>query len=113
MSDLLAATTLWHREVVRFHRQPARVLGAVGMPLLFWALIGSGLSGLFAARTLLDHGHKVQVFEKMNRPGGRIATHTDLSYAFDNGAQYFTTRDDRLQRYVQSWQTDGIVQPWR
>ncbi|MGB5160287.1 MAG: ABC transporter permease [Thermoanaerobaculia bacterium] len=47
MSDLLAATTLWHREVVRFRRQPARVLGAVGMPLLFWALIGSGLSGSF------------------------------------------------------------------
>ncbi len=47
MSDLLAATTLWHREVVRFRRQPARVLGAVGMPLLFWALIGSGLSASF------------------------------------------------------------------
>ena len=47
MNDLLAAATLWHREVVRFLRQPARVLGAVGMPLLFWALIGSGLSGSF------------------------------------------------------------------
>ena len=47
MSDLLAAATLWHREIVRFHRQPARVLGAVGMPLLFWALIGSGLSSSF------------------------------------------------------------------
>ena len=47
MSDLLAASTLWHREIVRFHRQPARVLGAVGMPVLFWALIGSGLSGSF------------------------------------------------------------------
>jgi len=47
VSDLLAATTLWNREVVRFLRQPARVLGAVGMPLLFWALIGSGLSSTF------------------------------------------------------------------
>lgn len=47
MSDLLAATTLWHREIVRFRRQPARVLSAVGMPLLFWGLIGSGLSGSF------------------------------------------------------------------
>lgn len=47
MSDLLAVTTLWNREVVRFLRQPARVLGAVGMPLLFWALIGSGLSSTF------------------------------------------------------------------
>ena len=47
MSDILAATTLWHRELVRFHRQPTRVLGAIGMPLLFWALIGSGLSSSF------------------------------------------------------------------
>ena len=47
MSDVLAATTLWHRELVRFRRQPARVLGAIGMPLLFWALIGSGLSSSF------------------------------------------------------------------
>jgi ABC-2 type transport system permease protein len=47
MSDLLAASALWYREIVRFGRQPARVLGAVGMPLLFWALIGSGLSSSF------------------------------------------------------------------
>lgn len=47
MSDILAATTLWHRELVRFHRQRTRVLGAIGMPLLFWALIGSGLSSSF------------------------------------------------------------------
>jgi len=47
VSDVLAATTLWHRELVRFRRQPARVLGAIGMPLLFWALIGSGLSSSF------------------------------------------------------------------
>ena len=83
-----------------------------GEPLKI-AVIGGGLSGLFAARTLKDHGHQVQVFEKTDRPGGRIATQTDSTYAFDTGAQYFTVRDERLQRYVQSWQTDGIVQPWK
>jgi deoxyribodipyrimidine photolyase len=56
--------------------------------------------GLLWCLGLLDHGHKVQVFEKTSRPGGRIATHTDLCDAFDTGAQYFTTHDDRLQRYV-------------
>jgi len=90
----------------------AKVKGpAFGRPLKI-AVIGAGLSGLFAARTLKDHGHQVQVFEKTDRPGGRIATQTDSTYAFDTGAQYFTVRDERLQRYVQSWQTDGIVQPW-
>lgn len=48
MNHWLAATgTLAWREVVRFFRQPSRVVGAVGSPLVFWLLIGSGLSGSF------------------------------------------------------------------
>jgi ABC-2 type transport system permease protein len=43
----LAALTLWRRELVRFFRQPSRIAGAAGSPLLFWVLIGSGLSGSF------------------------------------------------------------------
>lgn len=44
---LLPAFTLWKREIVRFFRQPSRVAGAAGSPLVFWLLIGSGLSGSF------------------------------------------------------------------
>ena len=47
MNAVLAATTLWRRELVRFFRQPSRIAGAAGSPLLFWVLIGSGLSGSF------------------------------------------------------------------
>lgn len=43
----LAVGTLWRRELVRFFRQPSRIAGAAGSPLLFWVLIGSGLSGSF------------------------------------------------------------------
>lgn len=45
--SFLAVATLWRRELVRFFRQPSRVAGAAGSPLLFWILIGSGLSGSF------------------------------------------------------------------
>jgi len=45
--NLLAIVSLWRREVVRFLRQPSRVGGAVGSPLLFWLLIGFGFSGSF------------------------------------------------------------------
>lgn len=38
---------LWLRELVRFARQPSRVLSAVGSPLVFWLVIGSGFSGSF------------------------------------------------------------------
>jgi ABC-2 type transport system permease protein len=42
----LPVATLWWRDVVRFWREKARVLGYVGSPLLFWVLIGSGFGDL-------------------------------------------------------------------
>lgn len=47
MSSVLATYSLWHRELVRFRRQPSRLAGAFAMPLLFWLLIGTGLSSSF------------------------------------------------------------------
>lgn len=44
---MTAVYTLWRRELVRFFRQPSRIAGAAGSPLIFWVLIGSGLSGSF------------------------------------------------------------------
>jgi ABC-2 type transport system permease protein len=38
--------TLWWRDLIRFWREKSRVLGYVGSPLLFWALIGSGFGDL-------------------------------------------------------------------
>jgi ABC-2 type transport system permease protein len=43
----LAAWTLYAREITRFFRQPSRVVGALGTPLLFWLLIGSGVGDTF------------------------------------------------------------------
>jgi ABC-2 type transport system permease protein len=42
----LAAGTLWRRELVRFWRERARMLGFVGSPLVFWLVIGSGFGNL-------------------------------------------------------------------
>jgi ABC-2 type transport system permease protein len=53
MADFVLPTiTLLKREVVRFLRQRSRVVGAVGTPLLFWVLIGSGLDHAFAVGSL-------------------------------------------------------------
>jgi len=43
----LPTWTLWRREMVRFIRQRSRVVGALGTPVLFWAVIGSGLGRSF------------------------------------------------------------------
>jgi len=41
------AYTLWLREVVRFYRQKARVVGVIASPLLFWFVLGSGFAHSF------------------------------------------------------------------
>jgi ABC-2 type transport system permease protein len=43
----LPAFSLWWREIVRFYRQRARVVGVIASPLLFWIVIGSGFGGSF------------------------------------------------------------------
>jgi ABC-2 type transport system permease protein len=44
---LLPAFTLWWREIVRFYRQKARVVGVLASPLVFWVVIGSGFGTSF------------------------------------------------------------------
>src|SRR2546425_5248390 len=44
---MLAVATLWHREVIRFVRQRSRLVGALAQPLVFWLLLGGGLSPSF------------------------------------------------------------------
>ncbi|MGO9085233.1 MAG: ABC transporter permease [Terriglobales bacterium] len=39
---VLPAFTLWWREIVRFYRQPTRVVGVLASPLVFWLVLGSG-----------------------------------------------------------------------
>jgi ABC-2 type transport system permease protein len=43
MNFWMAVYTLWLREVVRFYRQPSRVVGAIGTALLFWLVLGTGI----------------------------------------------------------------------
>ncbi len=42
----LPVATLWRRELIRFWREKARVLGFVGSPLVFWLVLGSGFGNL-------------------------------------------------------------------
>lgn len=45
--ELAAIHVLWRRDVVRFFRQRSRVAGALIQPVLFWLVLGAGLSGTF------------------------------------------------------------------
>jgi len=44
---ILATYSLWRRDVVRFLRQPSRVVGALLTPVIFWFVIGAGMGSSF------------------------------------------------------------------
>ncbi len=46
-SSVRAVRALAEREIVRFLRQPSRIAAAIGTPLLFWLVLGSGLGSSF------------------------------------------------------------------
>lgn len=76
------------------------------------AIIGGGVAGAMAARTLIDHGAEVVVFDKGRGPGGRVSTRREGESAFDHGAQYLSVRSEWFGRLVQSWEEQGIVARW-
>jgi ABC-2 type transport system permease protein len=45
--SITAIATLWWREITHFRRQRSRVIGALAQPMLFWLLLGGGLSASF------------------------------------------------------------------
>jgi len=74
------------------------------------ALIGAGMAGVACARTLLQAGHQVTLFEKSRGLGGRMATRGSPFGTFDHGVQYFTVRDARFERALQT--VAGLCKPW-
>ena len=53
-------------------------------------IIGSGIAGIACALRLSELGFKVKVFEKNNRPGGKISDKSARDYRFDTGPSLLT-----------------------
>lgn len=60
------------------------------------AIIGAGVAGLGAGRTLVKHGHDVVIFEKSRGFGGRAATRRVGPYVFDSGATIISPTGSEL-----------------
>jgi renalase len=74
------------------------------------AVVGAGMAGVACARTLLQAGHRVTLIEKSRGLGGRMATRRTEFGGFDHGTQYFTVRDERFAKALETAQT--VVRPW-
>ena len=92
------------------------------VPKKKFAVVGAGVAGLAAARTLVDHGYEVKLFESSSAPGGRVGTRVITAIelpkglsgevAFDHGAQYFTVRDQRFSELAAEWERDRAIAKW-
>lgn len=79
------------------------------------AIVGAGVGGLFAARSLTDHGLKVELIDKGRRPGGRCANRAprhEPAMGFDHGVPAFTLSDRRLAPHAQAWEERGLIRRW-
>ncbi|MFM8563583.1 MAG: NAD(P)/FAD-dependent oxidoreductase [Acidimicrobiia bacterium] len=80
-------------------------------------VVGAGLSGLLAARTLMERDLEVTVLDKGRGLGGRMATRRITTpdgrvALLDHGAQFFTARDRVFSALVEQWIGDGVVREW-
>lgn len=75
-------------------------------------VLGAGLSGLTAARTLQASGREVIVVDKGRSVGGRLATRRIGDARLDHGAQFFTVRGDDFAAVVSDAAAAGVVYEW-
>ncbi len=74
------------------------------------AVIGAGMAGIACARTLMQAGHDVHVYERLPQAGGRMRSVNGPFGSFDIGAQYFTVRDTRFQQALDT--VPGLRRAW-
>ncbi|MFM7323123.1 MAG: NAD(P)/FAD-dependent oxidoreductase [Armatimonadota bacterium] len=82
------------------------------MGSLDFLIVGAGLAGLAAARDLADHGATVRVLDKGRVPGGRAATRRIEGQPVDHGAQFCTSRSDRMQTLLSTHEALGKARVW-
>jgi renalase len=75
-------------------------------------VVGAGIAGLLAAKTLNEEGWTVTVLDKGRGVGGRMATRQVGEGNFDHGAQFFTVRGERFAGLVEDWLTAGVATEW-
>jgi protoporphyrinogen/coproporphyrinogen III oxidase len=74
------------------------------------AVVGAGISGLMCAYELQKLGFEVEVFEKRDCVGGRMASRRISTFLFDTGANFFVNNYKNIPYYCKEL---GIEKQWR
>lgn len=75
-------------------------------------IVGAGLAGLLAAKTLVERGVRPMLLEKARTVGGRMGTRSVDGGLADHGAQFFTVRDPQFRTMIDHWTKEGLVFEW-
>jgi renalase len=75
-------------------------------------IIGAGMSGLAAGRSLAAEGIDVTLIDKGRAVGGRMATRRIGSATFDHGAQHFSARTDAFADLVHDFVQRRTAEVW-
>jgi len=72
-------------------------------------VIGGGVAGLVAARTLAQVGLRVTVLEAAEAPGGAVARHEVAGLTLDSGAESFAVRRNAVAEFIDGLGLSGEV----
>ena len=80
-------------------------------------ILGAGISGLTAGRTLAESGKAVKILDKGRGVGGRVATRwkgtrDDIQGRWDHGAQFVTFRSEKLISKLKEWDAWSVLDEW-
>ncbi len=82
-----------------------------------YLIVGAGLAGIMASQSLVRAGKEVILLESSDQTGGRMASirlqrPDGREVAWDLGAQFFTVRELRFEKIVQSWLKEQLIVEW-
>lgn len=75
-------------------------------------IVGAGIAGLACAERLAERAIAASLFDKGNRPGGRLTSVTIDEMTWDLGAQSFVAREPSFLAQAAKWQANGWIEPW-
>jgi hypothetical protein len=75
-------------------------------------VVGGGISGIACARELRRRGVEVEVLDRGQRLGGRMALRETDGHVVDIGASYLTVSAPAFAAVVDDWKGRGLARPW-